>query len=84
MTSTPVIMAANGRVVIPASMRAEIGLAEGGTMVARVENGVVVLEPHKVALDRVRAMVREFAPADPGLSVVDELIAERRAEALRE
>ena len=84
MDSAHVVMAANGRVVIPANMRAEIGLAEGGTMVARVENGVVILEPYKLAIDRVRAMVRQFAPVAPGVSVVDEFIADRRAEADRE
>ena len=36
-------MAGNGRLVIPAGMRAEIGLPEGGRVVARVENGTVIL-----------------------------------------
>ena len=77
-------MAQNGRLVLPASLRAEIGLPAGGDFLARAENGVIILEPHKKALDRVRDLVRHYAPAEEGVSVVDELIAERRAEAARE
>ena len=84
MSQTHVTMARNGRVVIPAEVRARIGMSEGGTLVVRVEGASVVLEPHKMALDRVRALVRQYAPAEPGVSVVDELLAERRAEAARE
>lgn len=77
-------MAKNGRLVLPASLRAEVGLPDGGDFVVRVEGGVITLEPHKKALERVRNLVRQYAPAEEGISVVDELIAERHAEALRE
>jgi bifunctional DNA-binding transcriptional regulator/antitoxin component of YhaV-PrlF toxin-antitoxin module len=77
-------MAENGRLVLPATLRSEVGLPAGGEFLARVENGVVILEPHKVALERVRNLVRRHAPAENGRSVVDELIAERHAEAARE
>lgn len=81
---TYVKMAANGRVVVPAALRAEIGLPTGGDFLARVENGMIILEPHKKALERVRRLVRQYAPADEGSSVVNALITERRAEAARE
>jgi AbrB family looped-hinge helix DNA binding protein len=84
MSGTRVTMAANGRVVIPAAMRCELGMAAGGPMVARIENGAVILEPFAVAIERVRALVRRHAPAEPGTSVVDELLAERRTESARE
>jgi len=77
-------MADNGRLVMPAAIRSEIGLPNGGDFLVRVENGVIVLEPHKAALERVRNLVRQFAPAPAGVSVVDELIAERRDEASRD
>lgn len=77
-------MAENGRIVVPSALRAEIGLPTGGDFLARVENGMIILEPHKMALERVRRLVQQYAPADDGGSVVDELIAERRAEAARE
>ena len=82
MTQSHVTMASNGRLVIPAAMRAEIGLAEGGKLVARVENGVVVLEPIDVAIRRAKAMVRAYVPK--GASLVDEVIAERHEGASRE
>jgi AbrB family looped-hinge helix DNA binding protein len=84
MSDVRVTMAPNGRVVIPAGMRAELGLSEGGSLVARIENGTVVLEPYKVVIDRVRALVQRHAPADSGIGVVDELLADRRVEASRE
>jgi bifunctional DNA-binding transcriptional regulator/antitoxin component of YhaV-PrlF toxin-antitoxin module len=77
-------MAENGRIVVPSALRAEVGLPTGGDFLARVENGMIILEPHKRALERVRRLVRQYAPVDQGSSVVDELIAERRAEAARE
>ena len=77
-------MADNGRLVLPAVLRAEVGLSGGGDFLARVENGVIILEPHKKALERVRNLVRQYAPADEGASVVDELITDRHAEAARE
>lgn len=84
MTQSHVKMAYNDRLVLPSALRIEIGLPDGGEFLARVENGVVILEPQKKALDRVRGLVRRHAPAEPGASVVDELIAERRIEAARE
>ncbi len=84
MMQSHIKMAANGRLVLPASLRTEVGLPGGGDFLARAENGVIILEPHKKALERVRDMVRQYAPAEKGLSVVEELIAERHAEATRE
>jgi AbrB family looped-hinge helix DNA binding protein len=75
-------IAANGRVVIPANMRAELGLYGGGQVVARLVDGAVVLEPVAAAVRRAQAMVRRYIPQGTGL--VDELIADRRAEAERE
>ncbi|WP_284944187.1 AbrB/MazE/SpoVT family DNA-binding domain-containing protein [Acidisoma cladoniae] len=75
-------LAPNGRVVIPANMRAELGLQGGGSLVARLVDGTVVLEPLDAAIRRAQAMVRRCIP--DGAGVVDELIAERRAAADRE
>jgi bifunctional DNA-binding transcriptional regulator/antitoxin component of YhaV-PrlF toxin-antitoxin module len=81
MSKSYIKMAENGRLVLPASLRAEVGLPGGGDFLARAENGVIILEPHKMALQRVRDLVRQYAPAEEGVSVVEELIAERHAEA---
>ena len=57
---------------------AETGLPEGEKMVARIENGTVILEPFDLALRRARSLVRQYVPE--GVSLVDELIAERHDE----
>lgn len=82
MSQLHITMAENGRLVIPAGMRAEIGLPEGGKMVARVEDGAVILEPFDAAVRRARDLVRRYVPA--GTSLTDELVAERHAVADRE
>ncbi len=81
MEKSYVRMADNGRLVLPAALRAEVGFSDGGDFLARVENGVIILEPHEKALERIRNLVRQYAPAADGISVADELIAERHAEA---
>jgi AbrB family looped-hinge helix DNA binding protein len=75
-------LASNGRVVIPAAMRAALGLRDGDRIVARVVEGAIVLEPLDAAIRRARAMVARYVP--PGSALVDELIAERRIAATRE
>ena len=74
-------VAPNGRFVIPAAMREKLGIPSGGKIVARFEDGVLILESREAALRRMRAMAAKYAN---GGSVSDELIAERRAEAERE
>lgn len=71
-----------GRIVIPAHLREELGLKEGNTLIARVEDGRLVLETRETILKRLKDYVRAHIP--PGVSLVDELLAERRAEAQKE
>ena len=72
----------NGRVVIPAAMRQEMGIAPGDTLLMDVEDGVLRIESYPA---RIRRIQQEFAPyAKPGVLASDELIAERREEARRE
>jgi AbrB family looped-hinge helix DNA binding protein len=70
-----------GRIVIPAQIRAQLGLEEGSRLNARVEDDRLVLETPLAALERLR---REFRAGAAGRDLVAELIAERRAEARRE
>ena len=76
------MVAPNGRVVIPADIRAALGVKDGGKLIARVENGALVLETIQAAVARAQAMVRKYVPE--GTNLVDEFIADRRAEAERE
>ena len=73
------IMAENGRLVIPAALRQEINMSKGGKMIASVRDGTIVLEPMAVAVRRTQDRALQLKAA--GESVVDHFIAERRAEA---
>jgi len=79
--SVPLRISAQGRVVIPAEMRRELDLAPGETLMAHIESRRLVLERRDEILERLRSEVRGM-PRKKG--AVDELIAERRAEARRE
>ncbi|MBU0581984.1 MAG: AbrB/MazE/SpoVT family DNA-binding domain-containing protein [Alphaproteobacteria bacterium] len=73
---------AGGRIVIPAEMRAAMGVAEGDTLIARVVDGELSLLSPDAAIRKVQHLVRQHVPE--GVSLVDELIQDRRAEAQRE
>ncbi len=61
-------MGPNGRLVIPAALRAELGVEAGGSLLARVEDGRVVLEPLSSVVRRVQARVRRHVPAGTDLA----------------
>ncbi|WP_238720013.1 AbrB/MazE/SpoVT family DNA-binding domain-containing protein [Nitratireductor alexandrii] len=73
---------AGGRIVIPAEMRAAMGVSEGDSLLARVIDGELRLLSQDAALQKAQALVRQVVPE--GVSLVDELIAERRLEARRD
>jgi len=76
-------MSEGGRVVIPAEIRQSLGLKEGDAVLFEARNGEVFITTKKARLERARAMFRKYVPAG-GPSIVDELIAERRAEAAQD
>jgi hypothetical protein len=70
-------------VIIPKAMRDAMRLGEDGVVTAFLdEDGAVTLVTPDAAIAKARRMARLLDP--DGGSVVDELIAERRAEAARE
>ncbi len=75
-------MSEGGRVVIPAEIRQSLGLKEGDAVLFELRDGEAVITTRRARLERARALVRKHVPE--GVSLVDELIAERRAEAERE
>ena len=77
-----VVMAENGRLVVPAALRQQLGLGKGGKLVASIRDGALVLEPFDVAVRRARIVAKTYF--QPGQSPADELIAERRREAKAE
>lgn len=72
----------DGRLVIPASLRKEVGIKPGDTLVIESDGDSLLLRSYDQVLRETQDFFRQFVP--PGVSVVDELIADRRAEAARE
>jgi AbrB family looped-hinge helix DNA binding protein len=70
-----------GRIVIPAAMRAALGIQPGDTIVLEVADGELRLRTQQKVL---RDLQVARPPTPQGKSIVDEFIRERRAEALRE
>lgn len=71
-----------GRIVIPAPMRHELGIEPGDSITLRIEDGDLRIVSRQAALRRIRERLKKKVP--PGVSLADELIKERRAEAARE
>jgi AbrB family looped-hinge helix DNA binding protein len=70
-----------GRLVVPALLRRRLGIEAGDVLVARAQDDRLVLERRDAILARVRG---RLAAVPHDVSMVDELIAERREEAERE
>jgi AbrB family looped-hinge helix DNA binding protein len=73
-----------GRIVIPAEMRAAMMVKPGDTVTAEVVEGEFRIVSPGVAQRRVQAFAEKFKAEHPGVDMVAELIADRRAEARRE
>jgi AbrB family looped-hinge helix DNA binding protein len=71
-----------GRIVIPAVYRQALGIEEGDSLILRYEGDSVRVVSHSAEVKRVRDLISRHVPE--GVSLVDELIAERRREAERE
>lgn len=72
-----------GRVMLPSWWRKREGVNPSTELcVAVTEQGALVLETREQGLRRAQALLRKYIPERVTLS--DELIAERRAEASRE
>ena len=69
----------NGRVVIPAAFRKQLGIRAGDEVVLRVEGDELRITTLKRNIARAQRFVRKFVK--PGVSLVDQLIAERREAA---
>ncbi len=72
----------NGRLVIPASFRKALGINPGDEVVVRLEDDELRITTLKRRIERAQRNARKYVK--PGVSLVDELIAERREAAKRE
>jgi AbrB family looped-hinge helix DNA binding protein len=70
-----------GRLVIPAALRRELGFEEGDALVARQELGRLVLEKPEQIKQRLK---QRFSQVPAERKLVDELIAERLEESRRD
>jgi AbrB family looped-hinge helix DNA binding protein len=71
---------AHGRIAIPAALRKALNLTPGDRLVACKEGDRLVLERREAVVKRLQA---SFEHIPRNVSLVDELIAERRAETAR-
>ena len=70
------------RVVVPADFLQALGLKEGDGVILELDGDELRVRSAHAALRRIQEWLRPYARE--GVSIVDELIAERRAEAERE
>ncbi len=75
-------IADGGRLIIPAEHRRQLGLEIGDEVIVRVEGGELRILTRAEAVKRAQEKVRRHIKGSR--SLVDELSAERRAEAGRE
>lgn len=71
-----------GRVVIPAVMREALGIKPGGVVDFQLGEGELRISTLESRLRRAQENVRKYVPA--GVSLADELSAERREAAKHE
>lgn len=73
---------AHGRIVIPAEFRHALDIKEGDSLSVQLDDGELRVFTLRQGIRRAQALVARYVP--PGVSLVDELIADRRAEAQAE
>ena len=71
-----------GRIELPGTFLEALGVGEGDQVQLALERDSIRVSTRARALEELRGKVRQFVPE--GVSLVDELIAERRAEAAKE
>ena len=71
-----------GRIQLPVDVRRALSLSDGDIMQIEVVDGEVHLRPQRDAIRRIQERMRAYIPE--GVSLVDELIADRRREAASE
>lgn len=82
MQETRARVSENGRVVIPASFRKTLGIEPGDEVVLRIEDEELRITTQQRRIQRAQRRARQYVKL--GVSLVDELLAERRKAAERE
>lgn len=71
-----------GRLIVPMKLRKALNLKAGDQVLMRLEKDSIRLIPMQQAVGLAQQAVKQYVPK--GVSLVDELIKERREEARRE
>lgn len=79
---TEAVVSEGGRVVIPAELRAKLGISVGDRLIWQEEDGRLVLTTRRAQLRRAQAIFAKYKR--PGEDIVESLLRERREEAARE
>jgi len=66
-----------GRIVIPAEVRSAMGVAEGDVLLGELDGATLQLSSMGGLIASIQSEMRKIVP--PGVSIVDEFLAERRA-----
>lgn len=74
----------SGRIVIPAAIRAQMGIAESSKLVLLLEGEELRVFTHEAGVRRAQKMLAPYVQDRNGRSIVDELIEDRRREAAEE
>ncbi len=72
----------NGRVVIPAAFRKALGIEAGDEVVLSIQDDELRITTQQRRIQRARRRARQYVK--PGMSLVDELLADRREAAKNE
>jgi AbrB family looped-hinge helix DNA binding protein len=72
----------NGRVVIPAAFRKALGIEVGDEVVLRIQDDELRITTQQHSIQRAQRRAKKYL--NPGTSMVDDLLAERREAARNE
>ena len=81
---TSLAMSENGRVLIPAALREQLGFKPNTRIFVEVKDGSLILTSATQHYARLRAYFEQHLTPTPGRDTVDEFIAERRLSAQAE
>lgn len=82
MSSETVVLDKHGRILIPASIRKQMGWKAGERLALTVADQELSILSRRQAIQRIQEEVAKYIPA--GVNLADELIQERRLEAQRD
>ena len=72
----------NGRMILPAELRKELELGKGDRIIIETHGDTIALSTPRRSRRRAQELFRRYVPA--GRDLVDDVIADRRAECARE